>query len=499
MLRISEIRKSFSTVEVLHGVSFEVEKGLVTALVGENGAGKSTLMKVLSGVHSDYTGEITVDGEAVHFKNPGEAKQSGVSIIHQELSLIPHLTVAENIFIGREPTRAFGIVDFSRLFADARTILDEFQFPYPPNTPVRNLSVGWQQIVEVARAFSADAKIFILDEPTSALTESEIEILFEKIRVLKNRGKVIIFISHRLEEIYNIADEVVVLRDGRFVGKYPTGEITRSELIAKMVGRTIGDSKESEPHVGEEMVLKIEGLEITDGAGVTLSDINFDLREGEVLGLAGLLGSGKSELLKFLYGGTIPGYRGTIYLRGKEYIPRSASKSLEAGIFYLSKDRKGEGVFAGLDVTKNCSMSVLSDFAHYGFLDEKAEAAAVHDQVSSLNVKLSSYRQSIRELSGGNQQKVLLGRGLLHRPRLLLLDEPTRGIDVGAKAEIYHLIDRLSASGISFIVSSSEIPELLRICNRILVLHNGRGAALLNVGETDAHEILHYAFGEDQE
>ncbi len=499
MLKISDIRKSFSSVEVLHGVSFTVEEGCVTALVGENGAGKSTLMKVLSGVHTDYTGEISIDGEPFHFRNPREAKQLGVSIIHQELSCIPHLTVAENIFIGREPTRGFGVVDFPKLFTDARAILDEFQFPYSPNTPVRNLSIGWQQIVEVARAFSADAKIFILDEPTSALTESEIVILFEKIRVLKKRGKIVIFISHRLEEIYEIADEIIVLRDGRFVGKYPAKEISRGELITRMVGKTIGETKESKSTVDEETVLNVENLEVFDGAGVTLSDITFDLKKGEVLGVAGLLGSGKTELLKFLYGGLKSRYKGTIYLEGNEYIPKSASQSLDERIFYLSKDRKSEGVFAGLDVIKNCSISVLSDFAYHGFLDEKAEAAAVRKQVSALNVRLESYRQSIRELSGGNQQKVLLGRGLLHRPRLLLLDEPTRGIDVGAKAEIYHLIDQLSSSGISFIVSSSEIPELLRICSRILVLHNGQAAALLNVGETNAGEILHYAFGEDRE
>ncbi len=496
MLRTSNIKKSFSSVEVLHGISFAVEKGCVTALVGENGAGKSTLMKILSGVHTDYTGEISIDGKPVFFKNPRHAQQLGVSIIHQELSCIPHLTVAENIFIGKEPARRFGVVDFPKLFADAQSILDEFEFPYSPNTPVRNLSVGWQQIVEVARAFSADAKIFILDEPTSALTENEIRILFEKIRVLKKRGKIIIFISHRLEEIYEIADEIAVLRDGQFIGKYPVKEISRSELISKMVGKAIHETKQIKSSASSETVLAAENLEVYGKTGTILSGITFDLKRGETLGVAGLLGSGKTELLKFLFGELKAQHTGRITLEGAPYIPKCASRSLEGSIFYLSKDRKTEGIFADLDIIKNCSMSVLSDFASFGFLHEKEEAAAVRDQVSSLNVKLESYHQSIRELSGGNQQKVLIARGLLHRPKLLLLDEPTRGIDVGAKAEIYELIEQLSSSGISSIISSSEIPELLRICDRILVLHNGMPAAILAAGETSASEILHYAFGE---
>ncbi len=496
MLRLSNIKKSFSSVEVLHGISFSVEKGCVTALVGENGAGKSTLMKILSGVHTDYAGDVSIDGETVVFRNPREAKQLGISIIHQELSCIPHLSVAENIFIGKEPTRTFGVVDFPKLFADAREILDQFEFPYSPNTVVKNLSVGWQQVVEIAHAFSADARIFILDEPTSALAENEIKILFEKIRLLKKRGKIIIFISHRLEEIYEIADEIAVMRDGQFIGKYPVKEISRGELISKMVGKSFHETKQTRLSGSEESILSVEDLAVYDRTGALLSGVTFDLKRGETLGVAGLLGSGRTELLKFLYGGLKARHTGKMTFEGNPFIPKSASHSLGENIFYLSKDRKAEGVFAQLDVIKNCSISVLSDYASFGVVDTKKEMAAVRNQITTLNVKLGSYYRSMRELSGGNQQKVLLARGLLHRPKLLLLDEPTRGIDVGAKEEIYGLIGQMSSSGISSIIGSSEIPELLRICDRILVLYNGSPAAMLNADETDTSEILHYAFGE---
>ena len=496
MLRLSNIKKSFSSVEVLHGISFSVEKGCVTALVGEKGAGKWTLMKILSGVHTDYTGDISIDGETVVFRNPREAKQLGISIIHQELSCIPHLTVAENIFIGKEPTGQFGVVDFTKLFADAREILDQFEFPYPPNTIVRNLSVGWQQVVEIAHAFSADARIFILDEPTSALAESEIKILFEKIRLLKKRGKVVIFISHRLDEIYEVADEIAVMRDGQFIGKYPVQDISRSELIGKMVGRSLHETKRTKSSASDETILRVEELAVYGATGALLSGVTFDLKRGETLGVAGLLGSGRTELLKFLYGGLKAPYAGRVTFEGSPYIPRSAAHSLDKNIFYLSKDRKAEGVFAQLDVIKNCSISVLSDYASFGVVDTKKEMAAVRNQITTLNVKLGSYYQSMRELSGGNQQKVLFARGLLHRPKLLLLDEPTRGVDVGAKEEIYGLMEQMESSGISAIIGSSEIPELLRICDRILVLYNGSPAAMLNADETDTSEILHYAFGE---
>jgi ribose transport system ATP-binding protein len=498
MLRLSTIKKAFSGVEVLHDISFSMERGCVTALVGENGAGKSTLMKILCGVYTDYNGEIFIDDEKIFFKNPWEAKHAGISIIHQELSCIPDLTVAENIFLGNEPLRKFGLVNFSRLRGDARTILKEFDFPYSPNTIVRNLSVGWQQIVEIAHALSSDAGIFILDEPTSALAESEIKILFKKIRLLKEKGKIIIFISHRLEEIYEIADEIAVMRDGRFIGKYSATEITRSELIGKMVGSKFYETKLAKSVACNEMALQVEDLNVFDNSTTYLSGITFTLMNGEILGLAGLLGSGKSELLKFLFGELKAQHTGKIMLGENIYVPKSASRSLTKKIFYLPKDRKTEGIFAGLDIIKNSSISVLSNYASGGYIHKTREAKAVANKSLELNLKFKSLYQNIQTLSGGNQQKVLIGRGLLNNPKLLLLDEPTRGIDIGAKEGIYNLINGLSSKGMSFIISSSDIPELLRICDRILVLFNGVPAALLNAQETDTNKILHYAFNEGQ-
>lgn len=497
MLKFSDIKKSFSGVEVLHGVSFSIQPGFVTALVGENGAGKSTLMKILSGIYPNYEGSISIDNEKISYKNPREAKKAGISIIHQELSCIPDLTVAENIFLGEEPLRKFGFVNYSKLFEQTKKILEDFEFPYSPEIMLRNISVGWQQIVEIAHALSSDAKILILDEPTSALTENEIKILFEKIRLLKEKGKIIIFISHRLEEIYEIADEIAVLRDGKFIGKYDANKIASSELISKMVGKTVDESLKAKSFYLDETVLEVSNLKVHDKSKTYLEDISFNLRKGEKLGVAGLLGSGKTEMLKFLYGETKLQHDGSIYYFGKNYDPKSADHSLKEHIFYLSKDRKTEGIFSGLDLIQNSSISVLHNYSSRGFINNSEEIKAVNDQVKTLNVKYKSLQQPIQFLSGGNQQKVLIGRGLLNDPKLLLLDEPTRGIDIGAKEEIYNLIDELSSSGISFIISSSEIPELLRICNRILVLFKGVPTAILNTDKTDTEEVLHYAFNEE--
>ena len=497
MLEISKIKKSFSGVEVLHGISFRIEKGSVTAIVGENGAGKSTLMKILSGVYNNYEGEIFIDNKNTFFRDPREAKQNGVSIIHQELSCIPDISVAENIFIGKEPLRKFGLINYNKLYSDADNILKEFEFPYSSEMLVRNLSVGWQQIVEIAHAFSIDAKIFILDEPTSALTDHEIKILFDKIRVLKERGKIIIFISHRLDEIYEIADEIVVMRDGNLIGKYPSEKISRSELINKMVGDIKYLQKETKSFASSEMNLKVENLNVFNKTKNYLSNINFELKKGETLGISGLLGSGKSELLRFLFGELTASYTGAMWFEGVTFNPKSASASLNNYIFYLSKERKNEGIFPGLDIIKNSSISVLSNYSLFGYVNNTKEVGAVVNQVTNLNVKYKSYYQPIKELSGGNQQKVLLGRGLMHEPKLLLLDEPTRGIDIGAKEEIYNLIYKLSEQGISSIISSSEIPELLRICDKILVLYNGSPMAMLSVSKTNTKEILHYAMGEN--
>jgi len=493
MLKFSNIRKSFSGVEVLHDVSFTIEENSITGLIGENGAGKSTLMKITSGVITDYEGEIILNEKNVFFNNPREAERSGISIIHQELNLIPDLTVAENIFLGREPLRKFGFVNFNKLYSDADKILKEFEFPYPSNVKVRNLSIGWQQIVEIARVFSIDSKVIIMDEPTSALSESEIKILFDKIKILKNKGKTIIFISHRLEEIEAMTDDIAVLRDGEFIGKYSSSGIKRDEIISKMIGKKFFETSRKNKLKDIEEVMSLKEVSIFYKDKVYLSNISFNLNKGEIIGIAGLLGSGKTELLKFLFGELRSEFTGEILLKNKHFRPRSASHSLSKNIFYLSKNRKNEGIFSELDLIKNSSISILSEFSSVGFINQKSEKNAVNSQLSDLNVRKKSLRQPIKTLSGGNQQKVLLGRGLLSQPEILLLDEPTRGIDVGAKEEIYKLLNDLSRKGISVIASSSEIPELLRICDKIIVLSHGKQTAVLTTKETNAEEILFYA------
>ncbi|MCF8242321.1 MAG: sugar ABC transporter ATP-binding protein [Melioribacteraceae bacterium] len=496
MLSFSEISKSYSGNEVLHDVSFDIDYGEITALVGENGAGKSTLMKVLSGVIKEYTGKIIVGNEVREFNSPREAELAGISIIHQELNLIEDLTIAENIFLGREPVTKFGLLDFEKLYEDADEILRGFEFPFSSKTKVSDLNVGWQQIVEIARVFSIDSRIIIMDEPTSALTESEIRILFEKIKILKNQGKAIIFISHRLEEVFELADEIVVLSNGCFVGKFKNEQIIKSELISKMIGKKHYETQRTINDIENEILLNVDGVDVYNKKKI-ISGVNFKLKKGEILGLAGLLGSGKSEFLKFLYGKKSYLFTGTIELKGKKIIPKYPHCSIDENVYYISKDRKRDGILTGMNITENSTISVLQNYVKYGCLNKKMERQEVNAEAEFLNIKMNSLQQPIETLSGGNQQKVLLGRGLLTDPELLLLDEPTRGIDVGAKEEIYNILMELASEGISLIISSSEIPELLRICDRILVFSRGKQRAVFNTSETNGEEILQFAFMED--
>ena len=497
MLTLSNIRKSFSGVEVLHGVSFDISEGCVTALVGENGAGKSTLVNIISGVYTDYSGEMVLDGQRVSFRNPRDAERAGISIIHQELSCIPDLTVGENILLGREPLRYAAFIDFPRLFEATQSTLKEFDFPYSSRVKARTISVGWQQIVEIARAFSTDAKIIILDEPTSALTKNEIRILFEKIRLLRERGKTILFISHRLEEVFEIADQVLVLRDGGFVGRSECKAISRARLISMMVGKDISEAQGDLTPAQNAVALSLRSVTVRSRERTVLSGVGFELHRGEVLGLAGLMDSGRSELLRFLFGELESEYDGEIVFDSEVLVPRSAAESIGKRIFYLPGDRKVDGIFAGLDLVRNSTISVLSEFSRLGLLEKRKEAGAVAEMLSSLHVKMHSLAQPVETLSGGNQQKILLARGLMNDPALLLMEEPTRGIDVGAKEEIHALIAQLRAKGMSFIISSSDMPELLQVCDRVLVLYNGAPTAIVDARETTARELLHYAFNEE--
>ncbi|MEJ2637585.1 MAG: sugar ABC transporter ATP-binding protein [Calditrichia bacterium] len=494
MLEFKSISKSFSGVEVLHQVSCKIDKGRIIALVGENGAGKSTLMKIASGILIEYNGEMLLNDAVARFRNPKDAERAGIAIIHQELNLVPDLSIGENIFLGREPVSRLGQVDFRKLFAETNDVLQTFNFPYSPSQKVRNLPVGWQQMVEIARTLSMKAEIIIMDEPTSALSEHEIDVLFGKMRDLRDQGKTLIFISHRLNEIFTIADEVVVLRDGFFEGQFSIGEVNREKLIELMIGRRIGEIVPQDNPNSGEVVLNTANLAVRKGRTTLLSDIGFTLRKGEILGVAGLLGAGRTELLRFLYGELDAQYSGEILLNGDIYIPKSSHEAIGRDIAFLSEDRKTEGIFPDHSIGFNSSISMLPQISAAGVLNKEAEQQLVTEKLDGLSVKRTSLRQKIPTLSGGNQQKVLLARVLLLQPQVLLLDEPTRGIDVGAKQEIYALVKRLSQSGVAVLVTSSEIPELMSMCHRVLVLSAGKQTALLSVKDTNPQEILKYAF-----
>ncbi len=492
MISLRNIDKSFSGVQVLFNICADIEDNKVTAVIGENGAGKSTLMNIAGGAISEYSGTIILNGKEVKFRNTRDANDNGITIIHQELNILPDLTAGENIFLGREPLN-HSLIDYKKIYEQSDKILKPFRFPFPSDIKMRRLSVGWQQIVEIARALTLNSQIIIMDEPTSALSENETGILFEKIRYLRDQGKTILFISHRISEVLEISDNIIVLRDGKISASVKTGETTREELIRHMAGEKTASTLNSYKNNSGDEVLKLENISV-EGSSVNLSDIDFTLHKGEVLGVAGLLGSGRTELLKFIFGESGKKYKGKIFFKNKNYSPSSAAASIKNGIIYLPENRKEEGIFADHSIQFNAAVSVLEKYESYGLLNQTRERTSVNEKFSDLHVKRNSLDQKIRTLSGGNQQKVLLARILLTDPEIILLDDPTRGIDISSKDEIYDLIGEISSKGISIIITSSEIPELLRLCSRILILSDGKQTALINTSEKDSHEILKYAF-----
>ncbi|MFA8344236.1 MAG: sugar ABC transporter ATP-binding protein [Rhodothermaceae bacterium] len=494
MLELKNISKSFSSIRVLKDVSFNVEKGRVLALMGENGAGKSTLMKIISGIYNDYSGQIFVDGVEKNFKNSEEAEEAGIAIIHQELNLFPDLSVAENLLIKNAPVKMKFFTDKKATLQKAEEIASKFNFPFPLDSKVRNLGVGWQQIIEIARVLNYNSKIVIMDEPTSALSDSEIEILFDKIKQLKESGKLVIYISHRMSEVFEIADEIAVLRDGSLIGKYQADKLDRDSLVKLMIGKTIENEQIERNVPDEEEILKVENLTVRSDEKAILENVSFDLKKGEVLGVAGLLGSGRSSLLKFLFGETGFNYEGRLKYGNVDFKPLSPGKSIKDGIIYLTENRLSEGIFPELSLDFNCNISSFSKESKFGFISKKETEQICTDKLDELNTVRNNISQNIETLSGGNQQKVLLSRVLLTEPKLLLLDEPTRGIDVNAKYEIYKLIEELSKKGISVIVASSEIPELLKITSRILVLSNGCQTNIFDTNKVTSQEILQSAF-----
>ncbi|TMV04589.1 sugar ABC transporter ATP-binding protein [Brucella haematophila] len=491
LLKLDDVSKEFPGVKALSGVSFDLRAGEVHAVCGENGAGKSTLMKIISGVYQPNSGSITYKGALVRFASTLESEAAGIAIIHQELNLVPHLSVAENIYLAREPRRGF-LVDRKKLIADAKRCLDRLGVSIDPNVQVRTLSVAQCQMVEIAKALSLNANVLIMDEPTSSLTEQEAQLLFKVIRDLKSQGTGIIYISHRLDEMQEIVDRVTVLRDGRYVSTDDFADLTVDEIVARMVGRSLED-KFPEPtrRPADDVIFSVKGLTRRD----VFENISFDVRRGEILGFAGLMGAGRTEVARAIFGAD-PLDAGTIMLDGRELKISDPRSGIDAGIAYLSEDRKAQGLAIAMPVDANLVMARLQAVSNsLGVIDRKQQRDASQHYVDLLNIKTPSLNQPVRLLSGGNQQKIIIGKWLFREPRVMFFDEPTRGIDVGAKFAIYQIMDELAARGIAVVLISSELPEVLGMSDRIAVFHGGRIAATLTTRDTNQEEIMHYASG----
>ncbi len=490
VLEMTGIVKTFPGVKALNEATLRVYPGRVMALLGENGAGKSTLMKVMTGIYSKDAGTLTYQGKETVFKGPRDSQDQGIAIIHQELNLIGELSVAENIFLGREPVGRFGHINRRKMLADTAELLQRLDMNLDPSTPVGTLSIGVQQMVEIARALSMESRVIIMDEPTDALTDTETESLFKVIRQLREEGRGIVYISHRLKEIFEICDDVTVLRDGEFVCEAPVRDLTEDMIIEKMVGRSITDQFPRLVCDAGDWVLEVESL-----SGPGLDDVHFGVRAGEVLGISGLMGAGRTELMRTLFGAR-PHTEGVIRVAGEAVSIRCPADALAHGIVYVSEDRKGDGLVLDLPVRENMTLSSLAQFTRRSRrLDLNAEMASVSDYIRSFNIKTPSSSQLIRNLSGGNQQKVAIAKGLLNNPRVLILDEPTRGVDVGARKEIYQLINEFKRKGMSIIVVSSDLPEVLGISDRILVMHNGQMTGEFDHHDADQEKLMQCAVG----
>ncbi|MBD3288285.1 ATP-binding cassette domain-containing protein [candidate division KSB1 bacterium] len=491
LLLMKQINKDFSGVQVLYDVDFEMSAGEVMALMGENGAGKSTLMKILAGVHTDWQGSILIEGEKHRFKNTKDAEQAGISIIYQELNLVQELSVAENIFLGREPAAFGGMINYPKMNRMAHEITDELNLNVDVRTPIAQLRVGQQQLVEIAKALSLNARILIMDEPSSALSDTETEILFRVIRQLIRRNVAVIYISHRMGEVFEIADRVTVLRDGHLVGVRSAKEVQRQELISMMVGRDFDQFfvKESAPQ--DEVALEVNRLtrKTIDGKYL-IKDVTFRVRKGEQFGIAGLLGAGRTELLEAIFGADFLQTSGEVKINGQHIDYSSPEKTILAGLSLITEDRKGNGLVLGMSVEQNMTLAALREIVRYGMLSKSREKSVTGRFTHRLSINVSDMKNPIETLSGGNQQKVLLAKWLLTNPRILLLDEPTRGIDVGAKHEIYELLSELSKQGITIIIVSSELTELLSICDRIMVMREGTVSAILEHEEASQEKIM---------
>ncbi|MBL8055693.1 MAG: sugar ABC transporter ATP-binding protein [Anaerolineales bacterium] len=490
-LQMQAISKAFPGVQALRQVSFDLRRGEVHALVGENGAGKSTLMKILSGVYRPDAGQILIEGQPVTIQIPRDAQRHGISIVHQELNLFSNLTVAENVFGGRMPARGpLAFEDRQAAARQAQRLLDRFGVAISPQTIIRSLSLAQQQVVEISKALIQEARVLILDEPTSSLTEHEAAALFEVVQQLRRDGLCIVYISHRLEEVFRIADRVTILRDGQLVGTEAVAETSIPAVIRMMVGRQLADLYGQRAGQPQAVVLTVEAL-TSPGH---FAEVSFQLRAGEIVGMAGLVGAGRTEVGLALFG-ALPVSGGRVQLRGAGRQIRSPDEAMRWGLAYLSEDRRNDALFFNMGVRENISVSHLARLSRLGLIDRRRERQATQFHIEQLKIATPSTEQKVANLSGGNQQKVILARWLAIEPKVLIVDEPTRGIDVGAKTEIYALLHHLAAQGVAILLISSEMPEILGLSDRILVMHEGRLAGELTRAEATEERILTLAAG----
>ncbi|XNO45710.1 sugar ABC transporter ATP-binding protein (plasmid) [Sinorhizobium meliloti] len=489
LLEVENVRKEFAGVVALDDVSFRVRRGSVHALMGENGAGKSTLMKIIAGIYTPDAGEFKWRGQPIRLNSPLDALDNGIAMIHQELNLMAPMTVSENVWIRREPKNRFRLIDHDELRRRTLELFDRLGIDIDPDEQVGNLSVASRQMVEIAKAVSYESDVLIMDEPTSTLTEREVDHLFRIIRTLREAGKGIIYITHKMNELFEIADEVSIFRDGRHIATKAASEVTRDEVIRMMVGRELSQMFPKTPAPIGDVVLRVSNLGL---AGV-FEDISFDLRAGEILGIAGLVGSGRSNIAETIFGVT-PATSGTIEIGGKKVVVDSPAVAMEHGMAFLTEERKESGCFLLLNIQENMQMAALrSGYVRRGFVDQKRLSRDCDAMTSALRVKTPNMEELILNLSGGNQQKVLIARWLLTKPRILILDEPTRGIDVGAKAEIHRMISNLAGEGLAVIMISSEMPEILGMSDRVMTIRQGRLSGILDRAEADQVKIMELA------
>lgn len=489
-IEMKGINKAFGSNQVLHDAGFVLEDGEVHALMGENGAGKSTLMKILTGVYKKDAGIITIDGKEVNFKNPQEAEKAGIVFIYQELNVLYDLTVEENLFMGKEITKFFGICDKKAMRAKAQEVMEKMGVNIPVDAVMSDLSVGQQQMVEICKALMVDAKVLIMDEPTAALTERETESLFKVMKSLREKGVSIVYISHRMEEIFELCDRITILRDGSYIGTEKISEIDMDGVVRMMIGREIGERFPKRDVKIGDVVLRVEDL-TREGL---FHDVSFDVRAGEVLGVAGLMGAGRTEIMRAIFG-CIPKDQGNIYIEGQKVRIKNPEQAIKAGIGFITEDRKTEGLLLEKSISDNIEIVNLKTVSQKGVLSRKKEKDLVKKEIEEFHIKCFGPWHECNNLSGGNQQKVVLAKWIATNPKILILDEPTRGVDIGAKKEIYNVINQMAALGVAVVMVSSELPEVLGMSDRIMVVREGEVRGVLDGKAADQEKIMTLATG----